>query len=157
IRLRRLIIIAMLSGIATVLMKLNFPLPFFPPFLKMHFGDVPVVVALLAPGPWSAIPVEFLYTFFFLISTGSFTGVPLRVIANFVTGLLFLLPIHFIYRAVRSKKGLIGGLIAGTLTMAIGMTVLNYYVFLPMYTYFLGMEAYQGEQLIQFLVAGILP
>ena len=157
IRLRRLIIIAMLSGIATVLMKLNFPLPFIPPFLKIDFGEVPAVVALLALGPWAAIAVEFFKNFFYLILTGSITGVPVGEIANFVTGLLFLLPIHFIYRAVRSKKGLIGGLIAGTLTMAIGMTVLNYYVFLPMYTYFLGMEAYQGEQLIQFLVAGILP
>lgn len=156
-KLQRLIIIAMLSGVATLLMKLNFPLPFLPPFLKIDFAEIPAVLALLTLGPVAAIGVEFFKNVFYLMLSGSITGVPVGEIANFTTGVLFLIPIYLVYRKVSTSKGLTAGLIAGTVTMAFGMTVLNYLVFLPMYTKFLGMEAFVGQDLYMYLVAGVLP
>lgn len=41
--------------------------------------------------------------------------------------------------------------------MAVGMSLLNYAIFLPMYTYFLGMEPVVGDSLYTMIVAGILP
>lgn len=49
------------------------------------------------------------------------------------------------------------GLVAGTLSMAIGMTLLNYLVFLPMYSYFLNFPMESGSALMNTLVYGILP
>lgn len=156
-KLQKMVIIAMLSGIATVLMKLNFPLPLLPPFLKIDFAEVPAVLALLTLGPVAAIGVEFFKNVFYLLLSGSVTGVPVGELANFTTGVLFLIPIYIVYRKVASDKGLKMGMIAGTMTMAVGMTVLNYFVFLPMYTYFLNMDAMVGPELLKYLVAGILP
>jgi len=48
-------------------------------------------------------------------------------------------------------------LATGTIVMAVGMSVLNYAVFLPMYTYFLGMEPVVGDSLYKMIIAGILP
>ncbi|HLR11769.1 MAG TPA: ECF transporter S component [Sporosarcina sp.] len=156
-RLRRMVLIAMLGSIATVLMKLNFPLPALPPFLKFDFGEVPAVLAVMTMGPVAGIAVELIKNVLYWFLSGSPTGVPVGEIANFTTGILFIMPIYFIFNKFKHQKGLVSGFVAGTLTMAIGMSVLNYAVFLPMYTYFLNMAPVTGDALYQMIVLGILP
>ena len=41
--------------------------------------------------------------------------------------------------------------------MAIGMSILNYYVFLPMYAYFLNFPMETGTALFNTIIFGILP
>lgn len=156
-KLRKMLIIAMLGSIGTILMQLNFPLPALPAFLKFDFGEVPAVLAVLTLGPVAGITVEVIKNVLHWFLTGSPTGVPVGEIANFVTGVLFILPIYFIFNKFRHTKGLGAGLIAGTVSMAIGMSVLNYMVFLPMYTFFLNYPATTGDALYTMIVLGILP
>ncbi len=156
-KLRRMILIAILGSISTVLMQLNFPLPALPAFLKIDFSEIPAVLAIMTMGPIAGIAVELLKNILHWFLSGSPTGVPVGEIANFATGLLFIMPIYFIFKKIRSAKGLTAGLIAGTVSMAIGMSALNYFVFLPMYVYFMGMPAYTGEAMFNVIVLGILP
>lgn len=156
-RLKKMVLIAMLGSIATVLMKLNFPLPALPAFLKFDFGEVPAIIAIMTMGPGAAILVELIKNVLYWFLSGSPTGLPVGEIANFTTGLLFILPVYFIFNKFKTNKGLASGFVAGTLTMAIGMSVLNYVVFLPMYTYFLNMPPVTGDALYQMIVLGILP
>ena len=58
IKLRLFVTIAMLSSISFVLMLFNFPLPWFPAFLKIDFSDVPALIATLTMGPVAGITVE---------------------------------------------------------------------------------------------------
>lgn len=152
-----MVLIAMLGSIATVLMQFNFPLPALPAFLKFDFGEVPAVIAIMTMGPVAGILVELIKNILYWFLSGSPTGVPVGEIANFATGLLFILPIYFVFNFFKNKKGLLGGVIAGTVTMAVGMSLLNYFVFLPMYTYFLNMPAVTGDALYKMIVLGILP
>ena len=156
-KLRRMIIIAMLASVATVLMQFNFPLPAMPGFLKFDFGEIPAVIAVMTLGPVAGIAVELIKNILHWLLSGSPTGVPVGEIANFTTGLLFILPIYYIFNKFRTIKGLVSGLIAGTVSMAVGMTLLNYAVFLPMYTYFLNMPPVTGDALFAMLYFGILP
>ncbi|EGQ27493.1 hypothetical protein HMPREF9372_0484 [Sporosarcina newyorkensis 2681] len=156
-KLRKLILIAVLGSISTVLMQFNFPLPALPGFLKFDFSEVPAVIAIMTMGPVAGIGVELLKNIMYWFLSGSPTGVPVGEIANFVTGVMFIMPIYWIYMKYRSTKGLAAGLIAGTTAMAIGMSVLNYFVFFPMYTYFLGMPAVTGDALYTMVILGILP
>ncbi|MBY0222676.1 ECF transporter S component [Mammaliicoccus sciuri] len=156
-KLRKLILIAVLGSISTVLMQFNFPLPALPGFLKFDFSEVPAVVAIMTMGPVAGIGVELLKNIMYWFLSGSPTGVPVGEIANFATGVMFIMPIYWIYMKYRSTKGLAAGLIAGTTAMAIGMSVLNYFVFFPMYTYFLGMPAVTGDALYKMVILGILP
>lgn len=156
-KLKKMVLIAMLASIATVLMQFNFPLPALPGFLKFDFGEVPAVIAIMTMGPVAGILVELLKNILHWVLSGSPTGVPVGEIANFATGLLFILPIYYIYKLFKSKKGLVGGFVAGTVSMAVGMSVLNYFVFLPMYTYFLNMPPVTGDALYTMIVLGILP
>lgn len=156
-KLHRLILIAILGSISTVLMQFDFPLPALPAFLKIDFSEIPAVIAIMTMGPVAAVGVEFLKNFMHWFLSGSPTGVPVGEIANFITGMLFVMPIYWVFKKYRTAKGLAAGLAAGTAAMAIGMSVLNYFVFLPMYTYFLGMPPVTGDALYQMIVFGILP
>ncbi|TCN23005.1 ECF transporter S component [Mesobacillus foraminis] len=157
LNVKALVSIGMLSSIAYVLMLLNFPLPVFPNFLMVDFSDIPALVAALIFGPVAGILVEFIKNILDYFMTGSATGVPVGHIANFVAGILFVLPAYYIYNKMRSKKGMVFALVTATATMAILMSILNYYVIMPAYTIFLNMPAMASPDLRQMIVTGILP
>lgn len=154
---RTLVSIGMLSSIAYVLMLLNFPLPPFPNFLMIDFSDLPALVAALVFGPLAGILVELFKNVLDYMMTGSATGVPVGNIANFVAGILFILPTYYIYQKLKTKKGMSLALAAGTISMGVLMSILNYYVFLPAYTFFLNAPAMSGPETRQFVVNAILP
>jgi len=156
-KLLRMIAIGMMSAIAFLLHLVNFPIPPFPNFLEVDFGDIPALIAVIIMGPVAGILVELLKNVIDWVYIGSPTGVPVGHLANFVTGLLFILPTYFVYTKLKTKKGLTIGLILGTATMAIGMSVLNYFVFMPMYNYFLNMPVETGAALRNTIVIGVLP
>ncbi len=156
-KLRYFMNIGVLSSISIVLMLFNFPLPPFPSFLQVDFSDVPALLAAMTMGPVAGILVELLKNMLDWLLSGSMTGVPVGHLANFTTGVLFIIPVYFCYSKIQRGKGLVIGLLAGTVSMAVGMSLLNYVLFLPMYTLFLGMEPVKGDALKDMIVLGILP
>ena len=153
LKVRRFVTVAMLGSISFVIMLLNFPLPGFPSFLKIDFSDVPALIAVLTMGPVAGVLVELLKNVLEWVYVGSPTGVPVGQMANFATGILFILPVYFIYNRFTSVKGLVASLIIAPVTMSVGMALLNLVAFLPMYAYFMNyhLEAYET------IVLGILP
>lgn len=144
----------MLSGISFVLMLFNFPLPWFPVFLQIDFSDVPALIAAITMGPVAGILVELIKNILDWVYTGAPEGIPVGHLANFATGVLFILPAYFIYKKIPTVKGLIIGLVASTVVMSVGMAALNYLAFLPMYTYLLGMPEFD---MYETVILGILP
>lgn len=157
LRLRTMIAIAMLSSISFVLMLFNFPLPPFPAFLQVDFSEVPAIIAAITMGPLAGILVELFKNVLDWLFSGSPTGVPVGHMANFATGVLFVLPVWWVYHRLSNAKGMTTGLILGTFSMAVGMSLLNYVLFLPMYVKFMNFPVMSGEELYQMIVLGILP
>jgi riboflavin transporter len=149
---RMFVTVGMLSAISYVLMLFNFPIPPFPKFLMIDFSDVPALIAMVTLGPLAGILVELFKNVIDYVLTGSDTGVPIGHAANFVAGVLLILPTHFIYSRFQSKKGLLIGLITGTFVMSISMGILNYFVFLPAYKYFMNFELP-----VEIIITGIVP
>ncbi|MDL4842553.1 ECF transporter S component [Aquibacillus rhizosphaerae] len=137
-KLLKLIIFALLGTISVVLMFLNFPLPFLPSYLKIDFSDVPALLAGLLFTPVAGIIVEGVKNSLYLVLTGAHD--PVGVVGNFFAGTLFVLPVAVLYHRLKGPKSLVSGLITGTIVMALGMGVLNYFVLLPAYSLFMGME-----------------
>jgi riboflavin transporter len=131
---RAMVSIGMLSSIAYLLMLLNFPIPPFPNFLFIDFSDLPALIAALIFGPVAGILVEFFKNGLDYIMTGSQTGVPVGHIANFLAGILFILPTYYVYNKLKTRKGMTVALIVGTIIMAVMMSILNYLFILPAYT-----------------------
>mgnify|MGYP000019035408 CR=1 FL=1 len=153
LKLRRFLTIAMLSSISFVIMLFNFPLPGFPGFLKIDFSDVPALIAVITMGPLAGILVELFKNILEWIFAGAPTGVPVGQMANFATGVLFILPVYYIYDKFKTRKGLVISLVVATVVMSVGMAILNYIAFIPMYAYFMNFELKAYET----IVLGILP
>ena len=56
---KKIVVIGMFSAISTVLMILDFPVPFAPPFYKFDFSELPALIAGFAYGPVAGVMVEF--------------------------------------------------------------------------------------------------
>ncbi|MFK9095504.1 ECF transporter S component [Bacillus salipaludis] len=138
ISVKAYVTIGMLSSIAYLLMLLNFPLPLFPNFLFVDFSDIPALIAALIFGPIAGILVELFKNVLNYIATGSQTGIPVGHIANFLAGIVFILPTYFVYNRLKTRRGMTLALIAGTVTMAVVMSILNYFFILPAYTVLMG-------------------
>lgn len=154
-KLLRMIILALLGTISLVLLFLNFPLPFLPPYLKIDFSEVPALLASLIFSPLAGIIVIAIKNVLYLLIGG---GEPVGVAANFLAGVLFVAPVALIYHKYKGVKSIISGLVIGTIIMAVAMSVLNYLVLLPVYAWFMGMEEMKIESVKRIAVIyGVLP
>lgn len=153
----KMVTVAMLGSIAYLLMMLDFPFPGFPVFLRIDFSDVPALVAAIMFGPVAMMIVEATKNVLYYGIQGSLTGVPVGEIANFIAGCIFILPAAYLYRKYRSVKGLTTGLVIGTVIMTVSMSVLNYYLILPAYTWFLNSPAMSGAVMKQLIITSIMP
>lgn len=132
--------IAMLGAVATVLMLIEFPLPFIaPPFYKLDFSEVPVLIGTFAMGPVAGILIELVKVLLNLVINGTITA-GVGELANFVVGCSFIIPAGLIYKYKKSKGAALLGLIFGTVTMAIISLPVNAYIMVPAYVTLAGFE-----------------
>ncbi len=131
--------------IAVILQTLEFPIPFFPPFLEIDFSDLPAVLGAFALGPMAGITIELVKNIMhFVLGLSATAGI--GEIANFIVGCAFVLPASLIYKHHKSKKSALLGLVAGIVTMAVVAALMNYFVMFPFYAkaFGLDMEAIVG-------------
>lgn len=130
---RKLTTISLLSGFAFLIQYLNFPVPPFPPFLKVDFSELPALVAGLMFGPLAGVTVEFMKNALHFAFTGSESGVPIGHMSNFLAGSTFVVITVWVVRKFRGTKGLVVGMVVATLVTAVLMSIANYWVILPAY------------------------
>lgn len=125
--------VAMLSAVAVVLMLIEFPLPFIaPPFYKLDFSEIPVLLGTFALGPIAGVVIEFIKVILNLLINGTITG-GVGEAANFVVGVAYVLPAGLIYKKFKTKKAASFGMLAGGVVMVALGAVVNAYVLIPAY------------------------
>ena len=137
-----LVLIAMLSALAFILMFFEFPLLFMAPeFYKLDFSELPVLIGTFSMGPVAGVLIEALKILLHLMFKRTST-VYVGEIANFLVGCAFLLPAGLLYRKKHTKSGALIGMAAGTLCMVVVGALLNAYFLLPWYAenFFGGMQ-----------------
>lgn len=130
--------ISILGALAFLVMMFEIPLPFAPDFYKLGFDEVIVLIGGFALGPWAAVCIEALKIALNLIIGGSIT-MGVGEVTNFLIGLAFVLPATIIYQRKKTRKHALIGLIAGTICMTILGGLLNYFIMLPAYSYFMNL------------------
>src|SRR5699024_2468338 len=154
-KLLKMIIIALLGTVSLFLFFLNFPLPLLPAYLKIDFSDVPAILAAFVFSPLAGVAVVGIKNILYFATVGS--GDPVGVLANFLAGVMFTVPVSIMYHKYKKGvKSIVTGLVAGTIVMTIGMGILNYLVILPTYATVMGWEMNATEKWWSVLV-GILP
>lgn len=130
--------VALMGVIGFLLMALEFPIPFVPPWLKIDISDTTVIAAGFGMGPVAATGVAFIKTVLhFLLKNND--GTIVGEIAAFIMGVAIAVPASLIYIKSKSRKSMVIGLIVGSVIMVIAGAVLNAYVLLPAYSVVFGM------------------
>lgn len=136
---KNIVLIAMFSALAAVLMLIEVPLPFLAPsFYEMDLSEVPIMIGTFIMGPVAGVIMEAVKILLKLFIKGTSTAY-VGDFANFCIGCCYVVPAGIIYRKLKSKKNAIKGLIAGTVTMAVAGVALNYFLMIPFYVKFFKM------------------
>jgi riboflavin transporter FmnP len=134
----KIAITGMLAAVATVLMFLDFSVPFLiPPFVKLDFSELPALLASFSLGPVSGVAVCLIKN---LINCLRSTTGCVGELCNFLLGVCFVVPAGLIYRHKKSRKSALIGSVIGAVSMAVLSIPLNYFVTYPIYTVFLPIE-----------------
>ena len=141
-RLRKMVATAMLSAVATVLMMLDFSVPFLmPSFIKMDFSELPALLAAFAFGPIWGVAVCLIKNLINLLMT---TTGGIGELANFLIGAVFALTAGWIYKIRKTRKGALIASIAGAVAMGLASVPINYFITYPFYTKFMPLDAIIG-------------
>lgn len=139
--IRYLTATALLSAVASVLMMLEFNVPFMPSFIKMDLSELPALIAAFALGPTSGVLVCLIKN---LVNvTMTMTG-GVGELCNFLMGVCFVLPAGFFYRAHRTRRAALLASVAGAVIMAIASVPLNYFIIYPIYARLLPLDTIIG-------------
>lgn len=130
--------VSVLGVIAFILMLFEMPLAWIaPPFIQLDVSDVPALLGSFALGPMAGVIIQFLKNILKLMFVGSGTG-GVGELANFLVGSTFAFTAGAIYFRKKTLKNALIGLIAGTFTMTIVITLANYFVMFPFYARLFG-------------------
>ncbi len=122
---------AVFAAIATVLMYIEFPLPFMPPFLKVDLSGAVVLIGAFIFGIGPAITMIGIKDLIHL--TQSQTGGS-GELADFLMLSTLVIVAVLLYRAHKSRKMAAVGCVIGSVAMAcIGMLT-NYFLIIPFYS-----------------------
>ncbi len=133
-----LVMVAMMGALSTVLMALEFPIPFAPSFMKFDISELPALFTGFFLGPASGCAVVLIKILLKLLTRGTdtaFVGEAMNMIAS----LCFVLPSSLIYRWSRTKGAAIVGMTFSTIFVGIVCVFLNAFISFPLYARIYGM------------------
>lgn len=133
---RNICVIGILSAIATLVMLFEFPLWFAPSFYKLDFSEIVVLIGAFSLGPVAGIIIEAIKILLNFMINGTTTA-GIGELANFVIGCAYIVPAAIIYRRHKTRKIAIVSMIIGTLCLGIAGGLMNYFVLLPAFSYFM--------------------
>ena len=136
-KIRKMTFTAMHGAVATVLMFVDFSVPFMPGFIKMDISELPALIAGFAYGPLSGVCVCLIKNLINLLRTTT-SGV--GELCNFMLGVAFILPSSIIYKKMKTRKGAVIGSVIGAVLMAVLSLPINYFITYPFYSNFMPID-----------------
>lgn len=129
---QKLTAIGMLAAVSAVLMVLEIPLWFMPPFYKLDISEVPVLIGAFTFGPVAGVMTELIKILIKLVVKGSETAF-VGEAANFLVGISLVLPAAIIYKRKPTKKRALSGMAVGVICMTVLGSLVNAFILLPFY------------------------
>ncbi|MEA4815073.1 MAG: ECF transporter S component [Oscillospiraceae bacterium] len=134
----KLIVAAMLSAVATVLMFLDFSIPMLvPSFIKLDISELPALLASFSLGPGYGIAVCLVKN---LINLSRTSTAGIGELCNFMMGAVFVLVAGLVYKKKKTRKRAFLGSLIGAVVMALMSVPINYFITYPIYANFIPLE-----------------
>lgn len=139
LKTRDLTVIAMLGAICCVLLHVDFPLPFLPPFMNFDLCGLVELIGGFAMGPLQAFFIIVVKILLKLGTEGTgsaFTG----ELQNLLLSCAYVLPPVILYHRNKTKKTAIAGMVTGTAVCSIVAVFTNLFLIIPFYMALMGQE-----------------
>lgn len=154
-RLHQLVGVAALAGLGVIMMGFEIPImPAFP-FLKLDPSDLTILLGVLIFGVSGGIEVAVIRSFLHFIITGASVVNLIGDSAALLASIAFMLPLALIVRRGYTARRAAAGLAVGTVMLTLVMSVLNYFVLMPMYAAAFGMTL--PVSLMRYVLIGVVP
>ncbi|UUX34544.1 ECF transporter S component [Fundicoccus culcitae] len=154
---KAMVLLSILGAWAIVLRFIDFPILPAAPFLKIDFSDLMALIGMLAYGPVGLVIVAGIRDVVNYITGGGEAGIPIGVIMSFIATLAMFLPTHFILKYTRAKRSTFTAILMSitlTASLVVSMSLINYYVALPIYTTVLNFPI---DDFIAYIMSVIIP
>ena len=159
--------IAMLGAICCVLLHIDFPLPFMPPFMNFDLAGLVELIGGFAMGPVQAVCIILVKILLKLATEGTasaFTG----ELQNFLLSCAYVLPPVILYHRNKTKKTAMIGMAISSLFCGLVAIFTNLYIIIPFYMTLMGQDLNYFIQMctevnplidnvITFAILGVLP
>lgn len=131
--LRKMIIVALLSAIAAILMYARFPLPFAPGFMDVDISEVPGLIAGFLFGPlWAIVEIALKLIIKLILQNTSTFGV--GELSNLIVSSSFVVTASLIYRRKKTFKAAMIGTFLGVIIMSLVAALSNYFIVFPAFS-----------------------
>ena len=128
----------MCAALGAVLMVLEIPVFFAPPFYKLDFSEIPMLFCSFYLGPVAGVLAELLKNLIKLLLKGTSTAF-VGEFANFAVSCALVLPASILYHIRKTKKSALVGLATGTVVMTVFGSAFNAIYLLPKFAALYGM------------------
>ena len=152
---QKMVGVAMLGAVGFVLMIPVFPIiPGFP-FMQVDFSEIPILISTYLFGPLAGVLTAFMRSVLHYILTGGDLSKLIGDATSFVAALTFVLPVYYFTKNRQTKKSLIIGFFISTIFMTVAMSIVNYFVALPLYFKVLNFDV--GMPYAKYVLIGVVP
>ncbi len=135
---RKISLVGLFAAVSAVLMLLEIPVPFAPPFYKIDLSELPVLIITFAFGPVAGVMTEFIKILLKLVMKSTSTAF-VGELANFTVGCTLVLPAGILYLSHKTKRMALISCIVGTLCMTVFGSAFNAVYLLPKFAQLFGM------------------
>ena len=146
---RQLSTVAILAAIAAVLFMIEIPVVLF---YKLDLSSLPVLLGAFAMGPMPGTLILLVKALLGLLHT---TSQGVGELADFIMGFAMMFPASVIYRRMKSRKGAIVGMVAGSVIATIVAILTNLFIMIPFYGKAYGMPVEEivsmGQAIVPFV------
>lgn len=156
-RTYKLVLVALLGALALVLRQFDFPLLPAAPFLKFDFSEIPVIVGMLSMGMKGLVGVSLIRDILGWLISGGTMGLPLGAIMSTLASVFLFLPTHLMLKKgvdLSRRKGIVINGILMVVSITVFMSVVNYFIMLPIYTKVAGFNI---ENKLMFVLSTVVP
>lgn len=137
-KVQQITLVGLFAAISTILMFIEMPLPFMPPFLKVDLSGVPILIMGFMYGPVPAIYVTVIKDLVHMLS--SQTGC-VGELADIIILSSFAVVSSLLYRRNPSRKGVMLSVAAGAATITVVGALANKYMLIPFFSKIMPLEA----------------
>ncbi|AYF92551.1 ECF transporter S component [Apilactobacillus bombintestini] len=138
--LRKLVQVSILGGLAYLLTYLSVPIIPIAPYMKLDFGDIPILLATVLLSTRSGIVVALLRSLLYFIFTGISVINLIGVSSLLVASLTIIFSVTIIDQLLNSKIKYVAMIILETLSLTVIMSLMNYFIITPLYMQLTGFK-----------------